>query len=214
MGRRIYHAIGERFGRWTIAGSAVHRGETLLYPCRCDCGTEKLVIGGTLRSGMSRSCGCLKDETTARVHTKHGDASVAHPTALYSVWRAMIARCHGKVGPAFHFYGARGISVCQEWRDSYPSFRDWALSHGYAKGLSIDRQDNDGNYEPGNCRWTDRITQANNQRGNRYREAFGESKTIAEWSRDPRCVPCLNTLHGRLFDGMDLETALTKPLRK
>jgi hypothetical protein len=108
---------------------------------------------------------------------------------LRKVWRQMHRRCTVPKDDRYYRYGARGISVCPEWSD-WPVFRDWAVSAGYGPGLSIDRIDNDGNYEPGNCQWSTRATQAGNRGGKRANvmlTAFGETKSMIEWSRDSRC---------------------------
>ncbi len=121
----------------------------------------------------------------------------------------MKARCRSDKN-----YGGRGIEVCAGWRDSYADFRDWALAHGYRNGLTIDRIRNDGNYDPLNCRWVTQREQTRNMRSNRVVSAFGETKTLADWTDDPRCVVGYKTLHSRIArDGWSLERAMTKPIR-
>ena len=101
---------------------------------------------------------------------------------LYRIWRAMRDRCQRKGNDRYENYGGRGISVCAEWQD-YESFKRWAVQSGYQEGLSIDRIDNDGNYEPSNCRWASNSEQCNNKRNNHIVEYEGESHTVAEWAR-------------------------------
>jgi hypothetical protein len=137
----IEHGIGDRFGYWTVVGEAVVRNTKVYFPCRCDCGTERLVNGCDLRSGKSKSCRCQIGVATVKRCTKHGDAG---QTRLYEIWKAMKSRCCNTRHRAYARYGGRGITVCQEWRRNFTAFRDWALSHGYADNLSIDRIDNDG----------------------------------------------------------------------
>ena len=128
---------------------------------------------------------------------------------LRKVWRQMKRRCTVPTDGKYPRYGGRGISICPEWMD-YDVFCDWAEGAGYAEGLSINRVDNDGNYEPGNCEWTDRITQANNSSRNIWFSAFGETKTLAQWSRDPRCQTTRAGLTLRVLRrGWDIERALT-----
>lgn len=118
-------------------------------------------------------------------------------TKLYEVWCSMNRRCSSEKDKNYQRYGGRGISVCQEWRNDYAKFRDWSLKNGYKEGLTIDRIDNDGNYCPRNCRWTNRKVQANNQ-GNTIRiEYMGETRTLHGWADCLNINPC--TLYARLF---------------
>lgn len=111
----------------------------------------------------------------------------------------MIWRCHTvRHGPEYDDYRGRGIAVCEEWRGHFEAFATWSFANGWVKGLSIDRKDNNLGYFPDNCRWTDRYTQGNNTRGNHILEAFGERKTLAEWSRDPRCQVSYGTMQARI----------------
>jgi hypothetical protein len=133
---------------------------------------------------------------------------------LRKVWRQMKRRCTVPRDDRYYRYGARGIRVCDEWHD-FEIFRDWAVQAGYGPGLSIDRIDNDGNYSPDNCRWATRSTQSNNRSNNRMLTAFGETKNITEWSRDPRCAVTQPALYLRVVRrGWDPERALTEPLVK
>jgi hypothetical protein len=130
---------------------------------------------------------------------------------LLKVWRQMHNRCNDVDDSR---YGGRGISICREWGD-YGAFRSWAIDAGYAEGLSIDRIDNNGNYAPGNCRWTDRITQANNRRNQTLLTAFGETKSLAMWARDPRCLVSVAALRLRVVRrGWDHERAIVTPTVK
>lgn len=138
---------------------------------------------------------------------RHGQAK----TALYSVWVCIKQRCHNPNHRGFKDYGARGITMCSEWREDYIEFHDWAMSNGYEKGLEIDRKENDGNYEPGNCRWVTHSVNNQNTRRNRNCTAFSETKCVSEWSRDPRCEVSLVTLNTRLRRGWDFLAALTTP---
>jgi hypothetical protein len=133
---------------------------------------------------------------------------------LRKVWRQMKRRCTVPTDGKYPRYGGRGIKVCDEWQD-FEIFRSWSVAAEYAEGLSINRIDNDGNYEPANCEWTDRITQANNSSRNHLVTAFGEIKTLAQWSRDPRCVVTKAALGLRINRRKwEPERALTTPTIK
>jgi len=137
----------------------------VMWNVKCQCGIRKVVCSHRLRNGDTRSCGCLKRDTMARVmkdwHTTHGGSY----TKLYNVWSGMFKRCYNPNNKNFNNYGGRGISVCERWND-FANFRE---DMGECpKGMLIDRIDNDGNYEPSNCRWTDPKTSSNNRRS-RYR---------------------------------------------
>lgn len=133
---------------------------------------------------------------------------VCRPCRLYGVWRAIINRCGNPRVDKYRYYGGRGICVCPEWED-YSNFRKWAVSHGYAKGLQIDRINNDGNYEPGNCRWATRLVQIGN-RGLPTYTFGGETLSVAGWAR--KLGMSHHGIDRRLRD-WPLEKALTQPKR-
>ena len=137
---------------------------------------------------------------------KHGDSY----TRLYSVYQSIIDRCYNINNKRFNDYGGRGIDVCDEWKNNYIAFKEWAISNGYQEGLSIDRIDNDMGYSSSNCRWVTRKTQQNNTRFNHIVEYNNESKTIAEWSEITGIK--YDTLYSRLYRGWTAEKALTTPV--
>ena len=175
---------GQKFGRLTVIRLLDERTKNggKKYLCRCDCGTEKVVQQGHLRSGAIKSCGCLLRETTIARNKvekrKHGLMN----TKLYAVWRSMKQRCFDENSSSYFRYGGRGITVCDEWKDDFQAFYDWSMANGYREGLSIDRIDVNGNYEPGNCRWATMKKQANNRTNNTIVEYNGVSKTLSEWA--------------------------------
>lgn len=156
MGYIIDHT-GKKYGRLYVKGFAGNdKFGHSKWKCRCDCGAEVLVIGDNLKRGISNSCGCyVRDKNTTHNMTHH---------KLYSVWKAMVSRCHNKKDRFYHNYGKRGICVCREWRDSNALFFEWAMTHGYKEGLVIDRVDNDGPYAPWNCRFVTRKESSKNRR--------------------------------------------------
>lgn len=152
--------IGTTVGRLVVLEAAGRdRKRNLLWLCECSCGAITVVAGWRLRKQEPRSCGCLQRETVSRLNTSHGMSK----GRLYNIWANMLARCNNDRTPHFNDYGGRGISVCQEWRDFLP-FASWALSNGYSDLLSIDRINNNGNYEPSNCRWATNLEQSRNKR--------------------------------------------------
>ena len=130
---------------------------------------------------------------------------------LFSIYSGMLTRCRNPNHAHFKKYGGRGIGICEEWSD-YSVFRSWALANGYAEKLTLDRKDNDGNYEPSNCRWATGIEQQNNKRNNILVVAFGETKSRKQWTYDARCIVGYQCLRGRLARGVNPEVAMTEPL--
>ena len=140
---------------------------------------------------MARTISSHKGENNGNY--KHG----GRHTRLYAIWCSMKTRCYCPNVRAYRYYGGRGITICSEWLNDYISFRNWAMSNGYKEGLTIDRIDNDGNYEPSNCRWTTRKEQANNQRTTIKIEYKGEKKSLHEWAETLNINP--HTLYFRIF---------------
>lgn len=158
-----------------------------LYECLCDCGRIFISRRSSLVNGHTKSCGHHRAKYATTEEKKE---------RLFPIWRNMINRCYKPSDPAYKRYGGRGISVCDQWRNSYYDFREWANNNGYSDDLTIDRVDNNGNYEPSNCRWADRYTQNNNTSRNRYIEYQGESLTLSQWARRLGMSP--ETLYKRL----------------
>lgn len=154
--------IGQRFGRLTVLEEVDDRttcGE-VKYLCQCDCGNTKIVIGTLLRDGRTKSCGCLLAESTRKRSRKHGLSD--HP--LYKIWSGIVQRCYKETDTAYKYYGARGITVCDEWRHNPDAFIQWALKNGWKQGLEIDRIDNYKGYSPDNCRCVTHKENMNNLR--------------------------------------------------
>lgn len=183
MGKFI-DLTGIRFGRLVVVkrdGTRVSAGgyKRAQWERICDCGKTTYATTLDLRKGDVRSCGCLKAERDRVFSATHHESD----TRLYHIWQAMRKRCNNVNDSAYKNYGGRGITVCDEWNNSYLSFRDWSLIHGYNDKLSIDRINVNEGYYPDNCRWVDWGTQCNNRRNNIYIEHNGESHSIAEWAR-------------------------------
>lgn len=151
---------GKRVGKWTVGAQAGNaKGGGAFWMCRCDCGNEVAVMAGDLRFGKSTSCGCDRADRTRAMKTTHGGSG----SRLHHTWKNMRARCLRPGSSSYARYGGRGIGICPEW-GRYETFRDWALSAGYADDLSIDRIDNEKGYEPSNCRWATAQMQSENRR--------------------------------------------------
>lgn len=168
--------LGARFGRLVVIEKTNRRtsGRHVIWRCKCDCGNECFVQSNSLTTNKTKSCGCL---IIGRV-THHQSG-----TKLYDVWCAAKARCNNPKNKNYKHYGGRGIKVCDEWENSFQAFYEWAMANGYKEGLSIDRIDNDGNYEPANCRWVTQEEQCNNRRTSHKLTYEGETHTITEWSK-------------------------------
>ena len=145
------------------------------WKCKCDCGNTFEVRGDCLKSGNNKSCGCLQYEHAKTTHNMTG-------TKIYGVWASMKQRCENSNDKAYKWYGSQGIKVCDEWSKSFEEFYSWAKKNGYQEGLTIERIDVKGNYEPDNCKWITQQEQSLNTRRSRIITYNGKTQTLKEWS--------------------------------
>lgn len=193
MGSKYEDLTGKRFERLVVlrkhsdcyVSKSGRIYQTPTYWCRCDCGKEKEVPWYALTSGNTKSCGCYNRELIMKLLDKMHDGSEERGRShkrIYHIWNVMKHRCENPSNNRYKYYGGRGIRVCEEWKSSFRLFETWALSHGYADNLTIDRIDVNGDYCPENCRWTTQKVQQNNKTNNRRITYKGETKTLMEWS--------------------------------
>lgn len=212
----MLNLIGKKFNRLTVLQfvkkDSHHRN---YWGCRCDCGRIKIVrqdcLIGKDEKKLTLSCGCLHKEQMAKQKTTHG--LWKNNRNLYAVWRAIKDRCLNSNTKGYCNYGLRGINICNEWVNNFECFYNWAIKNGYKTGLTIDRINVNGNYCPENCRWVDNIVQQNNRRNNHRITYNGETKTLAEWSKEKGLGK--EVLSSRLYKyGWSVEKALTTPTKK
>ena len=202
--------IGQKFGRLTVLERDCFRpkGSRTYWICKCDCGTYNSVLAKHLKSGATKSCGCLTKETASKNFSKHNLSD----SRLHSIWSNMKRRCYSIDNQAYRNYGGRGITVCDEWlgKDGFINFYNWAMENGYSDELTIDRINVNGNYCPENCRWATPKEQANNTRQNRIITFNNESYTMAEWADILKME--YHQLAWRINNGWSIERAFTEPI--
>ena len=195
---------GQKFGKLTAIKldhiQKKSNGTRHFWLCQCDCGKELIVEKYCLTSGHTKSCGCLKIGTPTHGLTK---------TRIYRTWCRMKERCYRVKNNRYQNYGGRGIKVCDEWKNDFMSFYNWAMAHGYTDNLTIDRINVNGNYEPNNCRWITTKAQNNNRKSNRFLTFNNETHTVAEWAEKVN-IP-VSVIYHRLYRKWSVEKALTTP---
>lgn len=170
----IKNELGSRFGRLVVVARAANKRDgSARWECRCDCGNSTIQSGATLRSGVVVSCGCYNRDIMT-THNRTGSPE-------YKSWQAMKDRCCNPSSKDYPRYGGSGVTVCSRWLSSFENF--FSDMGRRQKHQSLDRIDNNGNYEPGNCRWASGVTQSNNRRSSRLIDYNGETISISELAR-------------------------------
>lgn len=201
MGRPSQDIRGMAFSRLTVIrrnGQAT--SGNALWLCRCECGNKITTSGSDIRHGKTKSCGCLNSQSPHRY--KHGAAY----TRLWRLWKGMRERCEDPRRKAFLHYGARGISLCKEWHH-FPTFKEWAHTHGYADDLTIERRNVNGNYEPSNCLWIPGAQQSLNT--TRIKRT-ADGQPWHEIAKKNGIKPTL--MASRIHQGWPIESAATLPV--
>lgn len=174
----IADLTNQRYGRLVVLEYAGRTNSNKpLWKCQCDCGNIHITTFASLRSGECISCGCYQKETIGKLRRTHGCSN----TRLYKIWKSIRQRCYNTNDAQYFRYGGRGIKLCDEWQD-FVNFKTWSENNGYSSLLTIDRINNDGNYEPSNCRWADMKTQTRNRRNTCKVEYNGNLITVKELS--------------------------------
>lgn len=195
--------VGRKFNKLTVLEECKERDkhDKIMYKCECDCGNIVIVNGNNLRSGNSKSCGCVNNKPNKH-NFKHGKIH----TRLYRIHHGMKDRCYNKYSKDYKNYGGLGIKICDEWLSDFMSFYEWAYENGYDDTLTIDRIDVNGNYEPNNCRWVNWETQANNKRNNILLTYNNKTQTISQWAKELQLD--YTTIKNRYYKGWSYKECL------
>ena len=200
------HLIGKKSGMLTVIDVIFPEGsKRQKLVCKCDCGNTVLIFPYQLDSSQSQiSCGCVKHRTPYNATHK------LSKTKLYKVWETIRTKCRNPKSSNYRLYGGRGIDICDEWYNDFLAFRDWALSHGYQEGLTIDRINNNQGYSPDNCHWITNREQQLNKRNNVLISYQGKTQTLVEWCDELGLK--YKTIQNRIVKGWDKVRAITEPI--
>lgn len=206
---------GQKFGKLTVIERAgTSKNKKVLWLCECDCEEHNKVVvtASNLTLGITKSCGCLHKESarrTGKANIKHGDTD----TRLYRIFYGMKDRCYNSKNKDYARYGGRSITVCEEWKNNYSSFKNWALNNGYKDTLTIERKDYNKNYCPENCEWITMEQQQRNKSSNRTITYNGETMILVEWA-EKLGIP-YKVLCARINDkGYTFEEAINMPYKR
>ena len=179
---RSVDLTGQKFGRLTVVRFDHKENGRKYYLCQCDCGNFKIVSNHSLKSGNTKSCGCLHKEILIQ---RNKDNRIHHPEneRLLRIWRAMLHRCYKETDEHYDYYGGRGIKVCDDWHN-FETFQEWALANGYADNLTIDRLDGNKDYCPENCSWATMTVQNNHKSDTKWLTYKGKTQSLSDWCRE------------------------------
>lgn len=179
---KLDNLIGKKFGRLTVVKHIgfSYTAHSSMWECVCDCGNKIKASSSDLKRRHISSCGCYRKDKTKERSYIHG---IGNENRIFRIWNGIKNRCYNPNNANYKRYGGRGITMCDEWLNSFINFKEWAVNNGYSENLSIDRIDVNKGYSPTNCRWANSITQNNNRRSNTYFTNNGTTHTAAEWSR-------------------------------
>lgn len=206
----------QRFGNLTVLRQSANMNKKTAWECLCDCGNVVTVTTSNLTCNRIKSCGCMKKELLIKRNSTHNQRN----THLYEVWKSIKQRCKNPQSYAYKNYGGRGITICKEWNNDFKAFSDWSYANGYTTEnrtsektkLTIDRINNDGNYEPSNCRWVTRSHQCKNKRNNKVILYHGKSLCLVDWCKELNLH--YTTISGRISRGWSIEKSFETPTKK
>lgn len=199
--------VGKKFGRLLVKKfSHIDKGHHSCWHVECECGKNKIVHGFNIEAGNIKSCGCLRNELLVLRSIKHGYGA----TPIYHVWASMRQRCNSQNAVVYKYYGGRGIRICDRWLNSFENF--YADMGEKPEGMSIERIDNDGDYEPDNCYWSTHFQQSRNMRSNKYITFNGKTLCHVDWSR--LIGGGDNLVYQRLKLGWSEERAISVPVKR
>ena len=205
---------GMKFSRLLVLEYSHNKGHYRIWKCLCDCGNITYVSTNALNSGHTKSCSCLQKEKLILAITKHGLTKLGQESPLYSIWENVKQRCLNKKCIHYKYYGGRGITICQEWESNFKAFHDWALNNGWVSGLTLERIDVDGNYEPSNCTWITLSKQQYNKRTSSRILHKGEVITLkALYDSVEGIVPFPTFTNRFLKLGWSAKQAATAPIK-
>lgn len=203
--------IGKNFGRLKVLSfEGRNKQYDSLWSCKCECGKIKIIRGGVLKNKHTQSCGCLKKERLIDSRTTHG--LIKDNYKLYKVWIGIKQRCNNVNSKSYSKYGGCGIKVCDEWENNFLSFYNWSIVNGYKEGLTIERSNVKGNYEPFNCTWIPKSLQSRNRTCSVLLNFNGQTKNASDWS-DITGIPS-KVITQRIRRGWSTEKTLTTKIKK
>lgn len=208
---RFIDLTGEKFGRLVVIKRiGKDKSGNIIWLCRCDCKTEKIIRGASLKNKTTRSCGCLNKEKIIERQTKHGHWTSGKASKSYNAWSHIKQRCTNISDPSYHRYGGRHISICKRWL-KFENFLD-DMGEPPTRDHSIDRIDNNGNYCKDNCRWATSEQQARNRRNNKLITCNGKTQLLIEWAKETRISHTV--ILWRIKRGWSIDRAITTPVKK